>query len=53
MSTIKISDETFEENVIKNNKPIIIEIIKKERSPPPYVEYYLFISAVVAARLRA
>ena len=25
MSTIKISDETFEENVIKNNKPIIID----------------------------
>ena len=25
MSTIKISDETFEENVIKNSKPIIID----------------------------
>ncbi len=25
MSTIKISDETFEENVINNGKPIIVD----------------------------
>ena len=25
MSTIKISDETFEENVINNKKPIILD----------------------------